>query len=121
MLVDTFKVDSPNVRYTDDSITSSYDYDTTELGYNDDGSVTVRPVSQSIEFKTNRKVPKVGYDPHSIILSHLSAAYYDIHAPGFGSCTLRTDLYCDRMMRLDYVYIAALQYSLAFTAYPIRT
>lgn len=60
MLVDSFTVDSPDVVYHADHITSSYVYDTTSVGYNSDGSVTVRPKSERVEFQTCRKVPKVG-------------------------------------------------------------
>jgi myo-inositol-1-phosphate synthase len=62
MLIDNFHVDSPNVRYTDDHITSSYVYDTTELECGTDGKFTVRPQEQSVEFQTARQVPKVGCD-----------------------------------------------------------
>lgn len=59
--MDSFKVDSPDVVYDDKYITSSYVYDTTDVGYNGDGSVTVRPKSERVEFRTCRTVPKVGY------------------------------------------------------------
>ena len=61
MLLDALNVDSPNVQYTDDHITSSYVYDTTELECSEDGKFTVRPREQSVQFQTARKVPKVGY------------------------------------------------------------
>lgn len=48
-------VESPSVRYTEDEIFSTYDYE---------GSVfengTITPTSQSFEFKTTRRVPKTG-------------------------------------------------------------
>eukprot|EP00892_Ulva_mutabilis_P007250 jgi/Ulvmu1/4898/UM020_0184.1 len=60
MLVDSFKVDSPDVTYDGEYITASYLYDTADVGYNSDGSVTVRPKSERVEFQTCRKVPKIG-------------------------------------------------------------
>lgn len=67
MLVDRFVVDSPSVSYSDESITSSYKYDTTELEVGGDGQVTVRPREESIEFRTARKVPKVGYARNTLL------------------------------------------------------
>jgi hypothetical protein len=61
MLLQSFTVDSPNVTYSDDCVTSSYEYDTTELECGPGLNFTVRPVSHKIEFQTSRRVPKVGY------------------------------------------------------------
>lgn len=63
MFVETFKVDSPNVQYGEEFIHASYDYDSTDVVHNDDGSVSVRPLSHKVEFKTARKVPKTGCVP----------------------------------------------------------
>lgn len=60
MLVDSFHVDAPNVRYTDSHITTDYQYQTTELERGADGKFTVRPVSQTVEFQVERKIGKVG-------------------------------------------------------------
>jgi myo-inositol-1-phosphate synthase len=59
MLVDTFRVDSPSVRYSDEHITSTYAYDTTETAI-EDGAFVVRPAEKQIKFQTERKVPKLG-------------------------------------------------------------
>jgi hypothetical protein len=72
MLVDSFHVDSTDVIYTDENITSSYSYDTTELECSDDGKFTVRPQQQSVQFQTDRRVPKVGCAHYSKLLCRLS-------------------------------------------------
>ena len=54
-LNESFTVTSPNVAYTDNTITSKYVYQSTEVS----GS-TVRVVNESMVFKTDRKVGKVG-------------------------------------------------------------
>lgn len=65
MLVDSFRVDSPNVEYTEEKIESSYEYQTTEMFHekNADGKYewVARPRSATYQFATNRKVPKLGY------------------------------------------------------------
>ncbi|CEG42668.1 inositol-3-phosphate synthase [Plasmopara halstedii] len=50
-----FTVNSPNVVYTEDEITSKYTYTTTRV----EGTVAT-PVEEKYTFKTQRKVPKVG-------------------------------------------------------------
>mmetsp|Transcript_1473 Transcript_1473/g.5024 ORF Transcript_1473/g.5024 Transcript_1473/m.5024 type:complete len:509 (+) Transcript_1473:235-1761(+) len=60
VLLDSFTVDSPNVKYTDETITSSYEYLSTSLKKDDKGSFTVMPTSTTYEFRTKRKVPKMG-------------------------------------------------------------
>jgi len=55
----TFKVDSPNVAYTDEAILSSYDYQTAHTRLVD-GQVVVRPETQKFSFRTERKVPRLG-------------------------------------------------------------
>jgi len=54
-----FKVQSDNVIYSDDAITSKYDYSYTDLEMDGDSWV-IKPQTKSYEFKTNRRVPKLG-------------------------------------------------------------
>ena len=56
----TFKVQSPNVRYTTDYIESKYTYETTKVDCSSKGSYIVRPVETQYTFRTERRVPKVG-------------------------------------------------------------
>jgi myo-inositol-1-phosphate synthase len=56
----SIKVASPNVQYTEDSIVSSYEYQTTGVTVDAAGEATVTPKSTPITFKTARKVPRVG-------------------------------------------------------------
>jgi myo-inositol-1-phosphate synthase len=58
-LVPNFRVTSPNVQYTDDYITSQYAYATTETRF-EGSDVVVTPVTKQFEFKTGRKVPRLG-------------------------------------------------------------
>lgn len=60
MLVTDFQVDSPNVEYSEEYITSRYDYQTTKLSQGPGGKWTVKPVTQTYEFRTQRRVPKLG-------------------------------------------------------------
>lgn len=60
MLINDFQVDSPNVTYTADAITSRYEYSTTKLNQGADGKWKVQPCTQTFEFRTSRKVPKLG-------------------------------------------------------------
>lgn len=61
-LCKTFKVDSPNVTYTEDAITAQYAYSRTEVRPSKDGSgsVQVVPVSEQYTITTDRKVPRTG-------------------------------------------------------------
>jgi len=59
MILDTFEVDSPNVHYGKDFITSKYKYQTTEL-VQDQSKWKVKPKEVAYEFKTDRRVPKMG-------------------------------------------------------------
>lgn len=52
---DAFTVDSPNVVYTANEITSTFTYETTKVEGN-----KVTPLKETITFKTDRKVPKTG-------------------------------------------------------------
>eukprot|EP00270_Netrium_digitus_P000461 TRINITY_DN1050_c0_g1_i2.p1 TRINITY_DN1050_c0_g1~~TRINITY_DN1050_c0_g1_i2.p1 ORF type:complete len:512 (-),score=145.56 TRINITY_DN1050_c0_g1_i2:980-2515(-) len=64
MLIDSFRVDSPNVEYTDDHIISKYHYDSTDLScsVNSHGQFdwSVKPKPSFYEFRTAKKVPKLG-------------------------------------------------------------
>ncbi|KAL1587009.1 hypothetical protein WHR41_04105 [Cladosporium halotolerans] len=54
-----FTVQSPNVQYTDSDITSKYTYRTTEVNVTD-GKYVASPKETLYDFKTERKVGKVG-------------------------------------------------------------
>ncbi|KAN0041855.1 hypothetical protein ACTFIV_004405 [Dictyostelium citrinum] len=58
-MYESFKVNSPNVKYTDEHIISDYTYQTTKI-QNVNGELIVEPVDQKFIFKTERKVPKMG-------------------------------------------------------------
>ncbi len=60
MLIDSFKVDAPHVVYDEEHITSEFTYDTTKLQQGADGKWSVRPVKETYQFRTARKVPKLG-------------------------------------------------------------
>ena len=60
MFVEHFKVNSPNVRYTDDAIYSRFEYDNTRLEPSADNSWMVTPTRELFEFRTLRRVPKLG-------------------------------------------------------------
>lgn len=55
-----FVVNSPNVTYTDDKIESKYKYRTTEVAQDANGRYVATPKEVQYEFKTDRKVGKVG-------------------------------------------------------------
>lgn len=64
MFIQSFKVESPNVKYTESEIESVYNYETTELVHeNKNGSYqwVVKPKTVKYEFKTNTDVPKLGF------------------------------------------------------------
>ena len=64
MFIESFKVESPNVKYTANEIHSVYSYETTELVHeNKNGSFqwTVKPKTVQYEFKTQTSVPKLGF------------------------------------------------------------
>ncbi|KAL8167425.1 hypothetical protein V2J09_008924 [Rumex salicifolius] len=76
MFIDSFKVESPNVKYTDDEIHSVYSYETTELVHESRNGTyqwIVKPKSLQYEFKTQINVPRLGmgrkqrFNPHCII------------------------------------------------------
>ncbi|KAI7898398.1 uncharacterized protein BX663DRAFT_443266 [Cokeromyces recurvatus] len=55
-----FKVNSPNVRYTDEYILSKYTYQNTLVTKQPDGTYIAEPTESIYEFKTERLVPRVG-------------------------------------------------------------
>lgn len=59
VLVDSFKVNSPNVKYDKDTITTDYYYKNATASVDND-QVVVTPVEQKYTFKTETKVPKLG-------------------------------------------------------------
>ena len=64
MFIESFRVESPNVRYGPSEIESEYRYDTTELVHEGkDGASrwVVRPKSVKYHFRTSTAVPKLGY------------------------------------------------------------
>lgn len=56
----TLRVHSDRVQYTDEAIVSSYDYHTTRVTKAANGAVDVEPVTTTLRFRTERKVPRVG-------------------------------------------------------------
>lgn len=60
MFIDNYEVKAPNVQYTEEHITSSFNYQGTSITPGDDGKWSVTPTNTPFEFKTDRKVPKVG-------------------------------------------------------------
>ncbi|KAL0461239.1 UNVERIFIED_CONTAM: Inositol-3-phosphate synthase [Sesamum latifolium] len=63
MFIENFKVESPNVKYTEGEIHSVYNYETTELVHeNRNGTYQwiVKPKTVKYEFKTDTHVPKLG-------------------------------------------------------------
>ena len=58
--MERFRVSSPNVQYGEDSITTSYRYDSTDLEQTRAGWVAT-PTSTEYTFKTSTKLPKLGY------------------------------------------------------------
>jgi len=59
MLANEFTVRAPNVKYTEEYITSDYVYRTTDAIV-ENGDVIVTPRETSYTFRTQRKVPKLG-------------------------------------------------------------
>lgn len=58
----SFRVNSPSVKYTEEHIVSDYQYKTTKTSF-ENGELIVEPVEINYTFKTERKVPKLGYVP----------------------------------------------------------
>ena len=55
-----FKVNSPNVVYTDSEINTKYTYRDTSIKQGPDGELVATPTETRYDFKVDRKVPKVG-------------------------------------------------------------
>ncbi|KAM7182931.1 hypothetical protein V8F33_013916 [Rhypophila sp. PSN 637] len=55
-----FKVNSPNVVYTDSEINTKYTYRDTSITNGPDGDLVATPTETRYDFKVDRKVPKVG-------------------------------------------------------------
>jgi myo-inositol-1-phosphate synthase len=55
----SFRVNSPNVQYTNDHIVSDYTYKSTKTKF-ENGELVVEPVETNYTFKTDRKVPRLG-------------------------------------------------------------
>ena len=60
MLIENFKVNSPDVQYESDAISSTYRYESTDLVHGDDGKWTVTPTRSEYKFRTSTKVPRLG-------------------------------------------------------------
>lgn len=63
MFIESFKVESPNVKYTETEIQSVYNYETTELVHENKNNAfqwVVKPKTVKYEFKTKTNVPKLG-------------------------------------------------------------
>ncbi|KAH9540715.1 hypothetical protein CY35_14G020900 [Sphagnum magellanicum] len=64
MLVESFRVESPCVKYTEETIESKYEYKTTDMVHevmkNGKYEWVARPKSVSYQFVTKRKLPKLG-------------------------------------------------------------
>jgi myo-inositol-1-phosphate synthase len=63
MFIENFKVESPNVKYTETEIRSVYSYETTELVHENRNNTyewIVKPKTVKYEFKTQTNVPKLG-------------------------------------------------------------
>lgn len=80
MLIEDFKVQSDNVVYSDEYITSTYSYDSTQLTRDSKGSWIVSPTSTEYQFRVDRRVPKLGCVPKAVTLSGLAS-----HAPHCGA------------------------------------
>ena len=59
MLVEKFRVNSPNVHYGEEEITTSYRYESTDLEQTRAGWVAT-PTSTNYTFRTGTKLPKLG-------------------------------------------------------------
>jgi myo-inositol-1-phosphate synthase len=56
----SFRVNSPHVKYTDEHIVSDYSYTTTKTKV-ENGELVVEPMAIDYTFRTERKVPRLGY------------------------------------------------------------
>jgi myo-inositol-1-phosphate synthase len=55
-----FEVNSPFVKYTDESIESEYDYETVRVEKLSNGKLRATPIKRRYHFRTERVVPRVG-------------------------------------------------------------
>lgn len=99
MLIDTFTVDSPSVSYSEEHITSSYEYDTNDLDCGVDGKYTVHPKAQNVQFQTTRRLPKLGYAS-----DHAVPCLICLHGRG------RTWLCCCEAVRFTRIWTLARVY-----------
>jgi myo-inositol-1-phosphate synthase len=60
MFCNSFRVNSPDVVYSEDHITSNYEYQTTELSANSTGDWTITPKTINYKFQVSSKTPKLG-------------------------------------------------------------
>jgi myo-inositol-1-phosphate synthase len=60
MLIEDFTVQAENVQYSEEYITSTYNYDSTKLTRDSKGSWIVSPTSTEYQFRVDRRVPKLG-------------------------------------------------------------
>ena len=60
--MEKYSVESKRVQYNDRTKTllSAYDYQTTRVSQNASGKYSVTPVTQTLSFKTDCRVPRVG-------------------------------------------------------------
>ncbi len=56
-----FKVESPNVIYTENEIQSTYVYRDAKVIRNNEGPLKVVPTETTYQFKVKTDIPKVGY------------------------------------------------------------
>ena len=61
MMINSFKVDSRNVHYGEDAISSTYEYQSTDLEHDADGNWTLKPLNTTYHFRTGTRVPKLGW------------------------------------------------------------
>ncbi|KAK9764857.1 Myo-inositol-1-phosphate synthase [Basidiobolus ranarum] len=55
-----FRVNAPNVQYTDNHILADYVYQNTRVTKNELGEMIVQPIETNYKFKTDHRIPKVG-------------------------------------------------------------
>lgn len=95
MFIESFKVESPNVKYTDNAIQSVYNYETTELVHeNRDGTYqwVVKPKTVKYEFRTDINVPKLGLE------SKTTPHFFRVFFPGFVLKLCIKFILCSRVM-----------------------
>jgi hypothetical protein len=91
MFIESFRVESPHVRYGPTEIESEYRYDTTELVHEGkDGASrwVVRPKSVKYNFRTSTAVPKLGC-VRTAVPSSLPASLSSVLRPPSSRSTCR--------------------------------